>query len=142
MIIQKILGVLWSIISLFAIPAMVTENIGPFTAIKHAGQSLKRTWGEGFLMYFGLGGVYFLFVIIGGIIFTPVFMLSMTTPIGIFLAVGVAFIYFLAGILFFNVINKVFFVALYLYASTGTIPEGFPPSMMQSAFKPKKKGLL
>jgi len=138
-IIQKILGLLWSILSLFAIPAMVSEDIGPFAALKRAGQSLKRTWGESFIMYFGLGGIYFLFLFVGAIIFIPLIILSVASVPTLLIAIGIAFIYVLGGILFFSVFNKIFYTALYLYASTGTVPDGFPPSMLESAFKPKKK---
>jgi hypothetical protein len=85
--------------------------------------------------YFSLTGVAIIFFLscVGGIVIS--FFLGPFMMIG-FALVG---IYLVVGILFLSVIGKIFSTALYLYADTGVVPDGFPPSMLASAFKPKKK---
>lgn len=139
MILQKLLGLLWSILALFAVPAMVVDGVGPFAALKNASRSLRKAWGESFVMYFGLGGVYFLFFIVGGLLFGLSLALLSVSPAAFLVMLVVIAVYFIGGIFLFGVFNKVFFTALYLYASTGVVPDGFPPSLVQSAFRPKKK---
>jgi hypothetical protein len=40
-----------------------------------------------------------------------------------------------------SALNGIFRTALYLYASTGTVPEEFPRDALVGAFGPKSKGV-
>lgn len=140
LILQKVMGLLWSILTLFAIPVMVYEDVGPFKALRRSSLVLRKAWGEGFMMYFGLGGVYLLFIVLGGFLFGSGLFFAGTTgePVVMGLGLILAVVYFVGGVLFLETINKVFFTALYMYASTGVVADGFPPQMLASAFRPKK----
>ncbi len=70
------------------------------------------------------------------------FILAGLGPIGIIITIVIAVLYFLGVILVFNVANTIFNTALYVYADTGKIPEGFGQEIMQNAFKPGEKGNL
>lgn len=142
-ILTSILGMIWSIITIFVVPAMVYHNLKPLDAIKQSIKTLKRTWGESLIRYFGLGTIEFLFFLLGIIVtFILFFVLAGLGPIGIIITIVTAVLYFLGVILVFNVANTIFNTALYVYADTGKIPEGYSQEIMQNAFKPGEKGNL
>lgn len=135
-ILTSILGMMWSIITIFVVPAMVYHNLRPMDAIKKSIGTLKKTWGESLIRHFGLGSIQFIFFFIG-IIGTIIlfYVLAGLGPIGIIIAIAIAVLYFLGLILVFNVANTIFNTALYVYADTGKIPEGYSQEIMQNAFK-------
>ncbi len=136
-ILTSILGMMWSIITIFVVPSMVYHDLGPIPAIKKSVETLKRTWGESLVRYFGLGLIEFLFLFLGIIVaFTLFLVLAGLGPVGIIITVMLAVLYFLGVILVFSVANTVFNTALYVYADTGRIPEGYSKEIMQNAFKP------
>jgi hypothetical protein len=49
-ILEKIMGLMWSLISLFVVPSLVIDGVGPFAALKKSVQVLKKTWGESFMV--------------------------------------------------------------------------------------------
>lgn len=137
-ILRSVLGLMWSIVTIFVVPAMVYNNLGPFAAIKRSVEVLKKTWGESLVRYYGLGLIELVFFIMGIIMtIALVFVLSMMGPVGTVVAIAVAALYFLSVILIFSVMNAVFNTALYEYADTGKIPEGYSKEMMEGAFKNK-----
>jgi len=138
-ILTSILGAIWSIITVFVIPAMVYHNIGPFKAIKMSIHSLKKTWGESLVRYYGLGLIEIVMIVAGvilGIIFAVV-----TSPIPtLFYAVIIIFsIYIVAVLMFFNVANTIFNTALFVYADTGRVPKVYDAEIITDAFKKKEK---
>lgn len=142
-ILTSILGMMWSIITIFVVPAMVYHNLKPIDAIKQSIKTLKTTWGESLIRYFGLGTIEFLFFVLGIIVtFILFFVLAGLGPVGIIITIVIAVLYFLGVILVFNVANTIFNTALYVYAATGKIPEGFSQEIMQNAFKSGEKGNL
>jgi len=142
-ILNSILGMIWSIITIFVVPAMVYNNLGPFAAIKRSVQVLKKTWGESLIRYYGLGLVQFLLLFIGIIIFVGLIIAS--TFLGIYavlVVVILAILYFLGVILIFTVANSIFNTALYEYADKGTIPAGYNQEVLSHAFQAKKPSML
>ena len=136
-IITSFLGMMWSIITIFVVPGMVYHNLKPMDAIKRSIKTLKATWGESLIRYFGLGMIEFLFFLSGIIVtFILFFVLAGLGTPGIIVTIVIAVLYFLGVILVFNVANTIFNTALYVYADTGKIPEGFSQEIMQNAFKP------
>ena len=141
-ILTSILGIMWSIITIFVVPAMVYHNLRPMDAIKRSIETLKRTWGESLIRYFGLGTIEFLFFLLGIIVTFILFsILAGLGSIGVIITIIISVLYFLGVILVFNVANTIFNTALYVYADTGKIPEGYSQEIVQNAFKPggKKK---
>ncbi len=135
-IITSILGLVWSLITIFVIPAMVYNDLGPLDAIKRSVSTLKETWGESIVRHYGLGLIQFLFSLLGIILTVALFVLlqgfGATGPI---IAISFGVIYFLGVVLVFNVANTVFNTALYAYANSGSSTGGFDESILQSAFR-------
>jgi hypothetical protein len=138
-ILTSILGAIWSIITVFVIPAMVYHNIGPFKAIKMSIHSLKKTWGESLVRYYGLGLIEAIMIVVGvilGIIFAIV-----TSPVpALFYTVIIIFaIYLVAVLTFFSVANTIFNTALFVYADTGRVPKAYDAEIIEHAFAKKEK---
>jgi hypothetical protein len=136
-IVRGIVGALWSIVTLFVIPAMVYEGLGPFKAIKRSVQTLKSTWGESLVRHYGLGLMQFLFMMLGAILAVGLFMgLAPLGSTGVVIAISVSVVYFLGVVLVFSVANGVFNTALYTYAN-GSPPSAFDHDTLSQAFVTK-----
>lgn len=135
----SILGMMWSIITIFVVPAMVYHDLEPFDAIKKSVETLKRTWEESLIRYVGLGLIQFLFILLG-IVITVIFFFVLVGlgSIGILITIAIAVLYFLSVILAFNVANTIFNTALFVYSDTEKIPEGYNRETIQNAFKSKE----
>jgi len=136
-----ILGASWAIATTFVFQGIVYRNLGPFASIKDSIITLKKTWGESLIKYIGFGASQFLLYFIGFLIGIPLIVLGATSGLGIWFILAISFLliaYIVALISFFSIANDVFNTALYVYASTGKIPEGYNPEQISSAFKPEK----
>ena len=135
-IITAILGLVWSLITIFVVPAMVYEDLGPIEAIKKSVATLKQTWGESLVRHYGLGLMQFLLTLVGVLISVALFaLLSGMGTVGGAIAIGFFVLYFLALVLVFQVAHTVFNTALYVYANAGGAPGGFDEDVLQGAFR-------
>lgn len=133
-ILRGILGGLWSVITIFVVPAMVYEDLGPIDAIKSSIGTLKRTWGENLVRHFGLGLIQFLFLLLG--VLMTIGVVVVLGPLGgplLLIGVVAMIAYFIGVVLVFSVANTVFVTALYAYAN-GTHPPGFDDQLLARAF--------
>jgi hypothetical protein len=140
-IIDKILGLVWNIATIFVLQGIVYEDIGPFKAIKRSVEVLKKTWGESLIRYYGLGfveGLLIIFGIIIGVILIIIGVLSGSLILIIVLVILIV-IYLTLVVLIFGVANTIFNTALYVYAVTGKIPGGFNKDIMRDSFKKKEQ---
>ncbi|MBL7051280.1 hypothetical protein ISS04_03945 [Candidatus Woesearchaeota archaeon] len=139
-LIRSLLGAVWAIITIFVVPAMVYHNVGPKKAIKKSIEVLKKTWGESLIRHFGLGLMqFFSFVILIGVIFFLFNIAMIVGPYGPIIAVILTFVLFVLWMLIFSLLNTIFNTALYIYADTGKLIEGYDKETMDSAFKLKKR---
>jgi len=143
LILSLILGgieISWTIVTLFVIPAMVYKDMGPIDAVKESTRVIKKTWGEKLARNFAMGLIHFCFLMLGLLPLMAVGYMLVASDAG-YVAYGLlAFVtvaYFSVVSAVFSMANTVFNTALYVYGSTGKSPEGFPSSLMESAFRPK-----
>lgn len=133
----SLLGLAWTVLTAFVVQGIVIDSAGPFEAIKESSLLLKKTWGERVIRQFGFGAVVFILALIGALILVPLFVVAIISSsgvgAGIVMAIGVLYIFGL--ILLFEVAEDVYMTALYIYATTGKIPEGFDEEVMSEAFK-------
>lgn len=140
-ILRSVLGLAWSLVTIFVVPAMVYHDLTPFDAIKKSISVLKKTWGESLVRYLGLGMVQGLVTFL---VLIPIIILSIGFFVtGAFIAVAVmillAIIWVTMVTMVFNIANSIFNTALYEYASSGNVPGGYTKDMMEHAFKNTKK---
>ncbi len=136
-ILSAILGAAWSVVTLFVIPAMVYDDLGPLDAIKRSAETLKETWGESLIRHFGLGLIQFVFLFLGIVMSVALFaLLGSLGGTGVVIAIALSVLYFLAVVLVFTVANNVFNTALYAYAN-GRAPAAFDRHTLEGAFGPR-----
>jgi hypothetical protein len=139
-LILKIVGVAWSLASVFVIPVLIVEpGINPLTVLRKSAATLKKTWGESLAGYLGLqfGG---LFVLLGSILFMGGAIFA-SAALGNFWILAAAAVLWVLGLIAFaylsNVAGQVYRCALFVYASEGTIPQPYNAELLQMAWKVK-----
>jgi hypothetical protein len=139
-IVISLLGMAWSILTVFVVPVLVYEGVGPIDAIKKSAQVIKKTWGESLIKAIGLGLVQFLvFVLIILISGALTFVLASAFDVmGLLVGIGIGVLLLLLAGLVFTVASTIFNTALYLYANNNMIAEGFSEDVVRGAFKPKE----
>jgi hypothetical protein len=134
--IRSMLGMVWSIVTLFVVPAMVYHDLGPVDAIKKSTETIRATWGESLIRHYGMGLIQALFFFLGlgltaGLLVVLAGLLDTT---GTIIAVAFGAVYFLGLVLVFNCANTVFNTALYAFAQDGKAPQGFDTELLQGTF--------
>ncbi|MGM5488508.1 MAG: DUF6159 family protein [Nanobdellota archaeon] len=134
-IIIYLLGTAWSIITIFVVPVMVYNGLGPFDAIKKSITVLRKTWGESLIRYYGLGLAQFIFLLVGVLLLGLITIgLSPLGFVGIIIGIILIVLYIILVSLVFSIANSVFNTALFVYAETGRVPQGFSAEVVQGAF--------
>jgi Family of unknown function (DUF6159) len=134
-ILESIIAAAWSILTVFAIPAMVFYDLGPIDAIKKSGETLKRMWGESLVGHWGLGFMSFLMVLpgIGSLIGGFVMIGAEAQSFGIGLVL-VGIVLLILASLVIGVLKMVYTTALFMYAESGTAPQGFSQELLAGAY--------
>jgi hypothetical protein len=138
-ILISLLGMAWSIVTIFVVPVLVYEGLGPIDAIKKSTQVIKKTWGESLIKALGLGLVQFLvfvMVIIASAGLTFVLSSAFDTA-GLLIGISVGVLLLLLTGLVFTVASTIFNTALYVYANNNLIASGFNEEVVKGAFKQK-----
>ncbi|MFT7625685.1 MAG: hypothetical protein ACI9WU_004876 [Myxococcota bacterium] len=132
----NLIGMAWTIVTIFVVPVMVYEGVGPKDAIKRSAETLKSTWGESLIRHYGLGLMQFLAFIaaagIGWLLFATVGQLGTA---GVVISAIVTLILILGVVMTFNVASTVFNTALFAYAQGNTLPGTFDEDTLSHAFK-------
>ncbi len=131
-IVVGMIGMAWEVATFLVIPAVIIDELGAIEGLKRSGSLLKQTWGENIAAQVGFGLLGMLLMIPAVILIA----LGGASGIGVFLVVAiiasVAWVALVMVIL--TALNAVFQTALYLYATTGSVPSGFETSSLPQAF--------
>lgn len=141
-LIAKLVGVAWSVASVFVIPIIVRdqESMNPLAMLRKSAQMLTRTWGEALIGYAGIafGNLLVLFgslILLGGSVFAAI-------QLNNFWILAVAVVCWILALVIWgyvmNVAGLVFKGALYLYAAEGRVPEPYSREMLDAAWKFKR----
>lgn len=132
-----LIGGAWNIVTYFVLPIIAIEDKGPVQAIKESGSLLKRTWGEQIIGNGGIGLAIVLFALLPIIPITGAIAIS-STPL-IVGAIGLSVVYWLVLGTIGASLSGIYQTALYVFATSGTAPNGFTQDSIVSAFRPKKQ---
>ncbi|MBT3941887.1 MAG: hypothetical protein HOC77_11055 [Chloroflexi bacterium] len=119
----------WAMITFFVIPILVTEGVGPITAMKRSTGLFTATWGRQLTSNFGFGIIYIGVMLVVGLI-TAIF--SAITPI---IGIPIGVVVFAIGIGGVQAMEGIFKAALYDYAR-GEKPLIFQESDLRMAYAP------
>ena len=141
-ILTSVIGLAWSIGTIFVIPVLVYENTPPFTAVKKSINVLKATWGETLTKWIGINIIQSTIYVLAAVIFLAPALFTVFTggATAIAITFGIAFlITILITHLVLSVADQVFNTALYVYATSGVVPTGYQEEQLQNAVKNTKK---
>lgn len=137
-IIIGLIGAAWSLITYFAIPVMIFEEKGPVDAIKQSASLFRKTWGETLIGQVSIGLVFVILAVVG---IVPVVLALMSGSFTLFLILLAIFIIYVAILMVIgSSLQGVYNTALYLYATTGNVPEAYSKELIENAFAPKPVG--
>ena len=141
-----LVGMAWSIASYFAVPAVVLEGVGPITAVKRSVETLRSNWGESLTIAVGfslIGGLILLLAIpamlIGAAMVGYAFIERSHDTVGIGVLGGTVCLAGLVAAIGWSILEGtlkgITQAALYRFAKTDTVPEGFAREDLQAAFQ-------
>jgi 1,4-dihydroxy-2-naphthoate octaprenyltransferase len=141
-IIARLVGVAWSIASVFVIPVIVRDEstVNPLAMLQKSAGTLKKTWGEGLIGYIGIGAVNTL-VMFGSLIVLGLAGFISAKLHNFWLLGSILVAWFISMIVWsylMNVAGLVYKGALYLYAAEGIVQEPYDQEMLDSAWKFKR----
>lgn len=138
-IVISLLGAAWGVITFFVVPVLIIENRSPIAAIKDSGSLLRKTWGERVVGYVSIGTAMGLLMLLGLLPIAAGIAIMVAGPLvpGITLCV-VAVLYWIALAILSSSLSGIFQTALYMYSTTGEVPQAFTPEYIQHAFRDKK----
>lgn len=133
-IIVGFIGTAWDVATFLTVPAIVIDEHGAIDGLKRSGALLKQTWGENIAARVGFGLLGFV-AIIPAVIVVAVFasLGNVAAVIGIVIAV----LYIALVVVTLTALNAIFQTALYLYATTGSVPTGFEGTSLPQSFEQK-----
>lgn len=149
-IVIALIGVVWAIATYFAIPVIVIEGTGPFRAISLSASTIKKTWGETLVLAvgFGLVGVVIGLFGIGCLVLGAIVVGAGAGGAGqgsmplellgaLIVVVGIAVL--VAWAIVAGTLKGIAQTALYRFASTGEVPDGFQREHLEAAFQHKTR---
>ena len=127
----NMVGMAWKTATFLVVPAIVIDDHGAISGLKASAALLKRTWGENIAARVGFGLLGFVAII------PAVLVVGATGALGgaaLVLGILVAVPYLALVVVVLTALNAVFQTALYLYATTGSVPTGFDDANLQASF--------
>jgi hypothetical protein len=135
-IVARIAGIAWSLVTFLVLPVLVIEGIGVKDAVKRSGELFKRTWGEQVVTNAGIG----LVGLVAMLAALPLVVVgaSVGGPAGIACFV-LAGLYLLGVIAVTSALSGIFQTALYHYAANGMPPAAFAGAELREAFVARRR---
>ena len=140
-IIVGLIGIGWTLATYLVVPVLAANNVGPIDAVKESASLLKKTWGENVIGQAGMGAAFGLidFMLIFAAVVLVIVTAIVTQSALAALVVAALFLVVLGiAILVQAALGGIYSAALYRYASTGKVTQGFDGETLKLAFAPKK----
>ncbi len=135
-IIAGALGIAWALASYMAIPVVVAEDLGPWSALKRSASLFRKTWGETLVGGLGLGLILLGLFLLGLLpLAAGIYLLMQGLTLWGFVFLGVAAVYWLIIGLLWGAAWAVLSAVLYRYAAHGKLAPGVTADVLQSAIR-------
>jgi len=127
------IGMAWDVATFLVVPAVIIDEMGAIDGLKRSSSLLKQTWGENLAARVGFGLLGFALIIPAVLLV----VLGAATGVGAFLVVTViaAVAWVALVVVVLTALNAVFQTALYMYATSGSMPSGFEASPLGQSFE-------
>lgn len=134
-IIMSIVGFAWTVTSFLVIPIMVVDKRAPIDALKESAHLLRKTWGEQLITNFSFGFIFLLFMVP---VFGLFFLATLSGKIFIIaLVLVISILYLFTLVLIQTTLQGIFQAALFKFARSGNVAEGFNGYMLKNAIRQK-----
>ena len=140
--IVRLIGVAWSVASVFVIPVLVMEEHpdNPIDVVRQSAGVITKTWGEALAGYAGLqiGGVI---IAVATVVVVPLSMyVGLAYKQFALMLTGFAgwFVFICAFSYVMSIASQIYLCMLYRYATAGAVPQGLTSDMLTTAWRPKK----
>jgi hypothetical protein len=136
-IVAALFGAAWNILTYFSLPSLVIGNRSIKDSFRESASLIRKTWGETIIVNLGVGAFFgvLMFLLIalsvGMIIIVPTTLVMVI--VGVLLLIALIVIAIISSTL-----TTILNLALYEYASTGKVPQGFTPELIQRIIVAKK----
>ncbi len=135
-IVAYILGAAWNILTYFSLPALIIGKNSIRGSFKESAMIIRKTWGETIIVNLGMSLFFGVIILLAFIMGIGILVLAPSMTTGII--IGGIFLLFAMGVsILSSTLGTIFKLALYEYARTGTIVQGFSPELVQNAVKSK-----
>lgn len=124
-------GFAWELASFLTVPAIVIGEEGAIDGLKTSGGLLRQTWGENLAARVGFGILTFLLILPAIAI---VLLMGALGGGALIAGIVIAVAYVALVIVVMTALNAVFQTALYLYATSGSVPADFADSNLRNSF--------
>ena len=137
-IVYLLLGLTWSVATYFVIPVLITENIGPITAIKQGAKIFSRGWRKTIAVNFVITLVI---LALWGLIALIIHLSSDLNITGALeeVSIGILVTIIIFTIIVARVFNTIITSGLYLSIVKKEAIPGLDHSLVESAFRERKK---
>lgn len=133
-IVVMLLGAAWNILTYFSLPSLVIGKTSVPDSFKMSAQTIRKTWGETIIIQLGVGLFFALIFFVGFAVTVGIMMLA-PTKLVVF-ATGTLFVVFIIALsIIASALGAIFKIALFEYAQTGVVPQGFSPELIENAVK-------
>ncbi len=136
-IVVWMLGAAWGILTFFSLPSLIIGKKSVQDSFKDSAATIRKTWGETIIVNLGVG---LFFTMITFVLFAIMLVVFVLIP-DIFVGIGLLALFLISIIcitIISSALSSIFKLALYEYATSGKIPEGFSPNIIQNAIKVKQ----
>ncbi len=138
-IVSGIAGAAWGLLTFFVVPVLIFEGKGVPSAIGRSADLFKRTWGQQVVGEAGMGLFFSLLALIGLLPFGGGLALGAKSnawgPGIALMLLGVAYWVVLA--LVASALGAIYNLALYRFALSGAVAEGFSQELVANRFRPR-----
>lgn len=135
-IVAWLLGAAWAILTYFSLPSLIIGKTSVKDSFKQSASVIRKMWGETIIVSLGVGLFTTMLVFLALAVTIGVIILAPTLIV--ILSMGTLFILFVIVLtIISSALGAIFKLALYEYAMTGSVPEGFSPELIQNAVRRK-----
>lgn len=133
-----LLGMGWTVATFLVVPVLVSRQMGPVEAIQESTRLLKKTWGQNVAGHLGIGAVFAVgyFVVMLGTVFFGLAAASFSGELAVLVVIAGLVVVLGMGV-YQSALMGVYQAALYRFAHSGDVPEGFSQDQVAAAFLPK-----
>lgn len=138
-ILSGLFGAAWAILTYFSLPSLIIGGKNVKESFAESAQVIRKNWGETIIVNFGVGLFFGLIVFLLFLLSLGLLVLFSFSPVAMII-VGIFFVLCVMAIIIISTtLHAIFKLALYQYAITGNVPQGYTQELVTGAIKAGKK---